>query len=149
MSEKLHTHHSILSDPALFEDAGRPDSRYSQPTGRKLTRTAQYQLQAAEQYIRENIYNPITIADITAHTGINIRALQRLFRKHYDATPVQMLANLRIAAAHAMIRDEQATSVRHLAAKFHFSNPGRFSKLFRKTYSRTPSDHIRAINRGQ
>ncbi|MBZ9656006.1 helix-turn-helix transcriptional regulator [Phyllobacterium lublinensis] len=149
MSEKLHTDHSTLSDPALSKDAVQTDNRYARPPSRKVTRAAQHQLQAAEQYIRANIYNPITIADITAHTGINIRALQRLFRKHYDATPVQMLANLRIAAAHAMIRDEQVTSVRHLAAKFHFSNPGRFSKLFRKIYSRTPSDHIRAINRGQ
>ncbi len=61
------------------------------------------QLLLAEQYIRENIYNPITIADITAKTGINIRALQRLFRKYHNATPIQVLANFRIAAAHAMI----------------------------------------------
>ncbi|PSH64780.1 hypothetical protein CU102_21305 [Phyllobacterium brassicacearum] len=111
------------------------------------TRAAERQMCLAEQYIRENIYNPITIADITAKTGINIRALQRLYRKYHNATPIQVLANYRIAAARAMILDGQVTSVRHLAAKLHFSNPGRFSKLYRTTYSCTPSEHIRAISR--
>lgn len=119
----------------------------SNPANGRLTRAAELQMFLAEQYIRDNIFNPITITDITARTGINIRALQRLFRKYHKATPIQVLANARIAAARAMILDGQVRSVRHLAAKLHFSNPGRFSKLYRTTYAHTPSEHIRATIR--
>ncbi len=60
---------------------------------------------------------------MTATTGISIRALQRLFRKHRNATPMQVLANFRIAEAHAMILDRQVASVRHLAGKLPFLEP--------------------------
>jgi transcriptional regulator GlxA family with amidase domain len=107
-------------------------------------RGPQVQLHLAEEFIRDNIYSPITVVDIATATGINLRALQRLFRKHHDATPIQVLASFRIATARALILNGQATSVRYLASKLHFSNPGRFSKLYRKIYSNTPSEHIRA-----
>jgi transcriptional regulator GlxA family with amidase domain len=110
----------------------------------KPARGPQVQLHLAEEFIRENIYRPINIIDIATATGINLRALQRLFRKHHGATPIQVLANFRIAAACALILSGQATSVRHLASKLHFSNPGRFSKLYRTTCSHTPSEDIRA-----
>ncbi|MEK1853287.1 MAG: helix-turn-helix domain-containing protein [Phyllobacterium sp.] len=110
----------------------------------KPVRAPHVQLDIAEEFIRDNVYNPITIVDIATATGLNIRALQRLFRKHHNATPNQMLASFRIATARTLILCGQATSVRHLTAKLHFSNPGRFSKLYRATYSHTPSEHIRA-----
>jgi transcriptional regulator GlxA family with amidase domain len=107
-------------------------------------RDPQRQLRLAETFIRNNIYNPVSIADIATATGVNIRSLQRLFRKHRGITPVQALLDFRIAAAHKTIRTGKASSVRELAATFHFSNPGRFSKLYRKTYSCTPSEEIRS-----
>ena len=110
----------------------------------KSARDPQRQLFLAEAFIRSNIYNPVSIADIATATGVNIRSLQRLFRKHRGITPVQALLNFRIAAAHEIILSRKAPSVRDLAATFHFSNPGRFSKLYRQTYSRTPSEEIRS-----
>lgn len=111
-------------------------------------RTPQLQVRLAEAFVRENIYNPINITDIATATGISIRALQRLFRQQHGATPHQFLASLRIAAARALILDGQAKSVRHLAAKLHFTNPGRFSKLYRTAYSHTPSQDIRSRQDG-
>lgn len=128
-----------------------PDSPVVQTTeqaivenGSKSARDPQNQLLVAEDFIRGNIYNSVSIADIAIATGVNIRSLQRLFRKFRGITPVQALLNFRIAAAHEIILNGEAVSVRELAAKFHFSNPGRFSKLYRKTYSCTPSGEIRS-----
>ena len=109
-----------------------------------LSRDTRQQLALAEEFIRNNICNSVSISDIANATGVNIRALQRLFRKHRGATPIQVLLNGRIAAAHEIICSGKATSVRELAAKLHFSNPGRFSKLYRRTYSVVPSEQIRA-----
>ncbi|CAN7727756.1 AraC family transcriptional regulator [Phyllobacterium sp. LjRoot231] len=109
-----------------------------------FSRDSRQQLALAEEFVRNNICNPVSITDIANAVGINIRALQRLFRKCRGVTPIQVLLNGRIAAAHEIILSGQATSVRELAAKLHFSNPGRFSKLYRKAYSAVPSEQIRA-----
>ena len=113
------------------------------------SRDTRQQLALAEEFIRNNICNSVSISDIANAAGINIRALQRLFRKYRGATPIQILLNGRIAAAHEIICSGKATSVRELAAKLHFSNPGRFSKLYRKTYSAVPSVQIRLYQRGK
>ena len=47
----------------------------------RSARDPQKQLLLAETFIRSNIYNPVSIADIATATGVNIRSLQRLFRK--------------------------------------------------------------------
>ncbi|ATU95712.1 helix-turn-helix transcriptional regulator [Phyllobacterium zundukense] len=134
--------HSDIDRDIIHNDDIRPLPERASAS--KPTRAAQAQLLLAEAYIRHNIYNPINITDIAADTGVNIRALQRVFRKYRQATPIQVIASFRIAEARALILTGQATSVRHLAAKLHFSNPGRFSKLYRTTYSQTPSEDIRA-----
>ena len=123
-----------------------PPTRTSKPG---FPRDSQQQLALAEEFIRNNICNSVSISDIANAVGINIRALQRLFRKCRGATPIQVLQNGRIAAAHEIISSGKATSVRELAAKLHFSNPGRFSKLYRKTYSAVPSEQIRAYQSGK
>ena len=114
-----------------------------------VARDSQQQLALAEEFIRNNICNSVSISDIANAVGINIRALQRLFRKCRGATPIQVLQNGRIAAAHEIISSGKATFVRELAAKLHFSNPGRFSKLYRKTYSAVPSEQIRGYQSGK
>lgn len=119
------------------------------PDAPSFPRSSQQLLALAEEFIRNNICNSVSISDIANAVGINIRALQRLFRKCRNATPIQVLLNGRIAAAHEIILSGQATSVRELAAKLHFSNPGRFSKLYRKTYSAIPSEQIRASQSGK
>jgi transcriptional regulator GlxA family with amidase domain len=107
------------------------------------TRDPQHLLLLAEEFIRQNIYNSISTPDIALTLGINTRALQRLFRRYRGATPIQVLASFRIAAAREMIISKQATAVRDIAARLQFTNPGRFSKLYRKIYSTTPSEEIR------
>jgi len=124
-------------------------TQHKRPDATSFPRNSEQQLALAEEFIRNNICNSVSISDIANAVGINIRALQRLFRKCRNATPIQVLLNGRIAAAHEIILSGQATSVRELAAKLHFSNPGRFSKLYRKTYSAVPSEQIRASQSGK
>ncbi|UXN58095.1 helix-turn-helix transcriptional regulator [Phyllobacterium zundukense] len=133
--------------PSAEESSARANTipvQYTLNNRPGFSRDPLQQLALAEEFIRNNICNFVSISDIANAAGVNIRALQRLFRKYRGATPIQVLLNSRIAAAHEIIYSGKATSVRELAAKLHFSNPGRFSKLYRKTYSVVPSEHIRA-----
>ena len=72
------------------------------------SRDTQQQLVLAEEFIRSNIYNPVSISDIAEAAGVNIRALQRLFRKYRGTTPIQVLLNGRIAAAHEIILQRES-----------------------------------------
>lgn len=101
------------------------------------------QLRMAEEFIRANILNPVEIADIASAAEINVRALQRLFRKEHGASPLQVLLAFRIATAREIILRGDVSSVREVAAQLHFSNPGRFSKLYQKVHSYIPSREIR------
>jgi transcriptional regulator GlxA family with amidase domain len=100
-------------------------------------------LALAESFMQANISNPIAASNIAAAAGINVRALQRLFRKIYAATPTQVLLQKRIALAREMILSGEARSVRQVAAQLQFSNPARFSKLYSRFHSLTPSHEIR------
>jgi transcriptional regulator GlxA family with amidase domain len=102
-----------------------------------------WRLQVAEEFIRTNVHNPVEIADIATAAGMNTRSLQRLFRKWRAATPLQILLHLRLTAARQMILQGDASSVREVAAKLHFANPSRFSKLYRQVHSYIPSEEIR------
>ena len=100
-------------------------------------------LRIAEEFLRTNIGNPVAVADIAAATGLKVRALQRVFRNTYGDTPMQFLLNLRIQAAREIILRGDASSVRDVAAQLLFSNPSRFSKLYRKIHRCIPSQDIR------
>lgn len=106
-------------------------------------------LNIAETFIRDNTTNPVTASDIAAAAGLNTRALQRLFRKKHAATPTQFLLNVRIAVAREMILRGEVLSVRQIAAQLQFSNPSRFSKLYRKIHTHIPSEEIRQLRTGE
>jgi transcriptional regulator GlxA family with amidase domain len=139
------TAHSFRQIVLSIEESSAPTNPVQHTLKNRTgsSRDTCHQLALAEEFIRNNLCNSVSISDITNAACINIRALQRLFRKYRGATPIQVLLKGRIAAAHEIICSGKATSVRELAAKLHFSNPGRFSKLYRKTYSVVPSEHIR------
>lgn len=100
-------------------------------------------LTLAESFMQANISNPVAASNIAEAAGINVRALQRLFRKTYAATPTQVLLQKRIALAREMILNGEALSVRQVAAQLQFSNPTRFSKLYSRFHAQTPSHEIR------
>lgn len=54
-------------------------------------------LTLAESFMQANSSNPVAASNIAEAAGINVRALQRLFRKTYAATPTQVLLQKRIA----------------------------------------------------
>lgn len=113
------------------------------------TNTAEWKLMGtsplalAESFIRANISNPVAAPNIAGAAGVNMPALQRLFRQAYAATPTQVLLHMRITLAREIILNGEAQSVRQVAAQLQFSNPTRFSTLYRRIHFHTPSHEIR------
>ncbi len=101
------------------------------------------QLLKAEAFLRDNLYNPVTLKGIANAAGCSSRALQRMFHTYRARTPMGILCNYRLAAAHGTLKSGLAESITDLAMSLQFSNPGRFSVLYRSVYGLSPSSELR------
>lgn len=109
-------------------------------TGRRIS--PRY-LQRAEGFMRENIHNAVTLDEIAEAAGCSARALQRMFKEYRDTSPMHVLCEYRLSAAHEAILSGSARNVTDLAIHLQFSNPGRFSSLYRNAYGMSPSAMMR------
>jgi AraC-like DNA-binding protein len=101
------------------------------------------QLLKAEAFMRENLYTPITLEDVVHAAACGRRALQRMFHTYRADTPTNILLHYRLAAAHGALRSGKIESVTDLAMSLQFSNPGRFSALYKRAYGSSPSSDLR------
>lgn len=93
--------------------------------------------------MRGNLSSPVTLEDLAGAAGCRPRALQRLFRTYRGDSPMGILRNYRLAAAHSAIRAGRTTSIAELAMSLQFFNPGRFSALYKSAYGISPSSTLR------
>ncbi|NTF45635.1 transcriptional regulator [Rhizobium sp. AC27/96] len=101
------------------------------------------QLLRAEAFMRDNLHNSIMLEDLANAASCSARALQRMFKTYRGDTPMGILCNYRLAAAHGAIKGGQAESITDLAMSLQFSNPGRFSVLYKHAYGFSPSSILR------
>jgi transcriptional regulator GlxA family with amidase domain len=123
---------------------GLPHS-YSERFLRQRAAAAPANVNRAEEFMRANAREPLTIEAIADAAGCSIRALQLAFRRFRGTTPMAGLQRIRLEAARAeMLRVERVQSLARIAAEHGFSNPSRFAQLFRRTYGAYPSEALRA-----
>ena len=100
-------------------------------------------IKRALAYMHANLCEPIRLADIAAHAGMNVRTLQKGFQRVFGKTPMQMLREARLDAAHyhlSVRRDPP--SVTDAAYQSGFSHLGRFSTAYKARFGCLPSDRI-------
>jgi AraC-like DNA-binding protein len=98
----------------------------------------------AEEFMRANACEPLTIEEIANAAGSSVRALQLAFHRFRGATPMAALQRIRLEAAREeMLRSERPQSLARIAAEHGFSNPSRFAQLFRRTYGAYPSEALK------
>ncbi len=120
----LTLHHSNVSHIIARADSG--------PAPRDIRR--------ALEYMHANLSEPITILDIAKAVGVNVRTLQKAFQRAFDKTPMQVLRNARLDAAHYLLSARRETpSVSGTAYSCGFSHPGRFSAYYRARFGHAPS----------
>ncbi|OBL13923.1 hypothetical protein A5646_08305 [Mycobacterium sp. 1245499.0] len=97
-------------------------------------------------YLEEAAAEDIRIGDVAAAARLSIRALQEAFRTHLDTTPTAHLKAIRLARAHAELRQssvEDGTTVAAVAYRWGFGNLGRFAADYRREFGRSPSEVLR------
>jgi AraC-like DNA-binding protein len=117
---------------------------YSDRLLRQRTAAAPANVKRAEEFMRANAREPLTIDAIANAAGCSVRALQLAFRRFRGTMPMAALQRVRLEAARAeMLRVERAQSLARIAAEHGFSNPSRFAQLFRTAYGAYPSEVLR------
>jgi AraC-like DNA-binding protein len=97
-------------------------------------------LRRAIGYIESNADNDIALSDIADAVHVSPRAVQYMFRRHLDTTPLQYLRQLRLHHAHQdlVAADGMRDTVTTIAARWGFAHTGRFAVLYRETYGQSP-----------
>jgi AraC-like DNA-binding protein len=103
-------------------------------------------LRRAVEFIETNADKNIGLGDITGTVCLTPRAVQYMFRRHLDTTPLQYLRRIRLHYAHQelLAADRRHGSVSAIAARWGFMHTGRFAVLYRQTYGRSPHITLRS-----
>jgi AraC-like DNA-binding protein len=95
----------------------------------------------AIDYIQANCARDIAIADVAAAINVTPRAVQYMFRRHLDTTPLSYLRRVRLQRAHRdlLAADPACDTVSAIASRWGFAHTGRFSQVYRAEFGESPS----------
>jgi AraC family transcriptional regulator of adaptative response / DNA-3-methyladenine glycosylase II len=89
--------------------------------------------------IRDGALDRSGVEDLAARLGIGARHLDRLFRRHVGASPLQVARTLHVQRAKRLL-DQTRLPVSDVAARAGFASLRRFNAVFAEVYKRTPSE---------
>lgn len=94
-----------------------------------------------EQYIIQNIKNPITLEDIALNVRYNESYITRVFKKKYGLTPHAFLVNKRIEKARNKMLNNKEISLAQLSSEVGFYDQSHFSKVFKRVFAISPNKY--------
>ena len=100
-------------------------------------------LRLVEEYIREHLGDPISIASLAEATGLSSRHFLRAFQESMGSSPHQYLLKHRVSEAKRRL-EETGDSVTEIGLACGFSHAQHFSASFRKITGVSPSDFRRS-----
>jgi len=123
----------------------RPNSVRQQHDAMRLGSEAagMRQLRRAEEFMRGRLDAPISLEDVAEAAGVSRRALGLLFRRYRDLSPMEVLRNMRLDAAHAQLARHDGASVTEVAFNCGFSHLSRFSACYRERFGQLPRETSR------
>lgn len=105
----------------------------------------------ALNYLRENLTNPFSEADLADIAGQSTSAFSRAFRRHTGMTLVQYVKRLRINLACQILTSDEEAPITDICFEVGFNNLSNFNRQFLAEKGMTPSrfrrltiDHINA-----
>ncbi|WP_157949074.1 helix-turn-helix domain-containing protein [Neorhizobium huautlense] len=108
-----------------------------------------WHLKRAISYMRANLGTPMSVAMIAREAGTSVRALQAAFKRFRGATPLGYLQKIRLEAARQELQKSTLPlAISDIARKAGFTHMGRFSEAYSKLYGETPSETLKARERG-
>ncbi|HZV10385.1 MAG TPA: AraC family transcriptional regulator, partial [Novosphingobium sp.] len=100
-----------------------------------------YYIRRAEDFMRANLREPVTLDAIIQAAGISSRSLQAGFRRHRQDTPLGYLKKLRLDSAHRALRAGRG-NVTQIALETGFTHLSKFARDYRERFGETPSETL-------
>jgi AraC-like DNA-binding protein len=101
-------------------------------------------VRAAEEFIRANAAEPLTLAGIAGAAGVGIRTLTAGFQSFRQTSPMAYLREVRLSLARQDLLDGASTAtVADIALRWGFGNFGRFAAEYCRRFGEYPSDTLR------
>jgi len=94
----------------------------------------------AVAYMDSHLADAITMEDVAAAARVSPRGLHAGFRRHLDTTPIAYLRRARLTEAHRELLEDPTRTIKAVAEKWGFSNPGRFTRMRRDVYRISSDD---------
>lgn len=113
---------------------------YSEALNRPPALIAPRYVKRAIEFMHANLTQSVNQEDIADASGVGVRALQYGFQRFMGTSPVEHMRALRLAGAKRDLERDRISSVAEIAAKWRFSNPGRFAAMFAKVYGVGPAE---------
>ena len=103
---------------------------------------------SAKEYIETSFHHPVHLEDLSRHTGVGIRMVQRCFREHFDTTISNFLKTVRLDTANRelAVKYPGETNVKQVALDNGFTHLGRFSVTYRQHFEESPSETLAATS---
>jgi len=122
-----------------------PNTAATGPTPHDRTDAKPVLLRRAMEYMDANATSDIGLADIADAVHVTPRAVQYMFRRYLEITPLQYLRRLRLHYAHQelLAGDRMHNTVTDISARWGFAHTGRFAVLYRQTYGQSPHATLR------
>lgn len=95
-------------------------------------------LRTVLQLMHNNIEEPLEIDDLAQHAGMSRRQIDRLFKRHMNATPSRYYLETRLTRARRLLQ-QTSESITSIAIACGFSNASHFSRCYREFFSVAPS----------
>lgn len=95
----------------------------------------------AVHYIEENYYKDfIDLNDLAKMSDITPTHFIRIFKSIYSTTPIKYINKLRMSRAVELL-DHSSLPINEIAQQLGFQDVSYFSKLFKRTYGKSPLQH--------
>jgi AraC-like DNA-binding protein len=93
-----------------------------------------------EQFLCDNLAQPLTLQDIAGQVGMSVPSLTRHFRRESGVSVMARLEALRLEEAARLLRHTTATAAA-IGAQVGLSEPSYFGRRFRQRFGHTPQQY--------
>lgn len=153
MTEEIGSPHSFaanelacrsFTDLLLYALLRSLPHNHSERLNRAVNAPAPRSVHRAEDFMHAHSGLAISMQEIAAAAGCSVRGLQLAFRQFRATTPIAALRHIRLEAVRQVLQSGEARgTVTDVAYEYGFTNPGRFSRMYRQTFGVSPGDVLR------
>jgi AraC family transcriptional regulator len=108
-------------------------------------RLPQAKVRRVEDYVRANLRNKVTVADLARVAGCSPSHFNALFKAATGVSPYRRVTALRLEEASALLVRQPDAHLATLALSCGFSSQSHFSQAFKSAYGTTPAKYARDV----